>query len=353
MTSAPKIKTAVIGFGFSAKTFHIPFVLQNPHFELTAISSSRPEEVNAAFPAAQCYATPEQLLDESGAELVIVTAPNAVHFDLACKVLKANKHLVIEKPFVNTADEAEALIQLAQSTGLVASVYQNRRWDGDFVTAKRLIEQGALGQVKRFESHFDRFRPVPKVRWREQAGPGSGILYDLGPHLIDQTLQLFGMPNAVTAYTNTLRPTAQTTDFFHLTLHYDDKIAICEASPYCSATNPRFNIQGDLAQLNITGLDPQEALLIDGIAPDGIDWGDLINDDTSQTATLYRQVDDHLNETDVAIQYAGYHNYFDQLAGAIRNQGPVPVTLEQAYDGLEVIEAAIKSSANGQRIALS
>jgi len=193
------IKTAIVGYGFSAKTFHLPFVNALPEFEVSAISSSQVDAVMRDWPNAVHYFTVEEMLQNSDVQLVIITAPNDVHFSLAKLALENNKHVILEKPFVTKIADGQALISLAEEKGLILTVYHNRRWDGDFLTVKKLIAENKLGDIKYFESHFDRFKPTVRQRWREQSQDGGGLLFDLGPHLIDQALQLFGLPEAVTA----------------------------------------------------------------------------------------------------------------------------------------------------------
>ncbi|HEY7866664.1 MAG TPA: Gfo/Idh/MocA family oxidoreductase, partial [Psychromonas sp.] len=239
------IKTAIVGYGFSAKTFHLPFIDTLPEFEVSAISSSQIDAVKQDWPNAAHYLTAEEMLQKSDAQLVIITAPNEVHFSLAKLALENNKHVILEKPFVTKVEDGHTLIALAKEKGLILSVYHNRRWDGDFVTVKKLIAENALGNIKHFESHFDRFRPSLRQRWRENAQDGGGILFDLGPHLIDQALQLFGLPEAITAQCKMMREGATNIDYFNLTLHYPDKLALLSASLFCAGPNLRFNIQGD------------------------------------------------------------------------------------------------------------
>ncbi|MCE7613976.1 Gfo/Idh/MocA family oxidoreductase, partial [Vibrio fluvialis] len=198
MTYAP-VKTAVIGYGYSAKTFHLPFINALPELTLSAISSSQQAAVAADWPNAQWFGDANDLLDNSDAELVIITAPNDVHYPLAKRALQNGKHVIVEKPFVTRIEDGEELIALAAEKGLTLSVFHNRRWDGDFLTLQKLMEEGRLGDIKLFESHFDRYRPEIRQRWRELAQDGGGILFDLAPHLLDQALALFGLPQAINA----------------------------------------------------------------------------------------------------------------------------------------------------------
>ncbi len=340
-----RIRTALIGYGFSSQTFHIPFLLCNNTFQITAISSSKPELVKEKLPDTEVYASAEQLITESDVDLVIITTPNEYHFPLAKLALEHGKHIVIEKPFVTNTEDGQALIDLANKHKLVASVFQNRRWDGDFLTVKKLIQEGQLGDVRVFESHFSRFRPTPKQRWRESNAVGSGILYDLGPHLIDQTLQLFGMPKAITAQCELMRDGVESVDYFHLVLHYESHLAILEASPYCAAPNQRFSVQGTKAQYVVQGLDPQEDRLKAGILPKFESWA---QEDEENYGQLYTEEQIKV----IATERGRYQCYFAKLADAINTGANVPVTLDSALQNIRLIELAMESSKTGRTIDL-
>ncbi|WP_147821960.1 oxidoreductase [Salidesulfovibrio onnuriiensis] len=337
------IRTAVIGYGFSAKTFHIPFIDSLPEFELAAISSSKRDAVVEDWPEVEHYSTADELLRRSDAELVIITAPNDVHFELAKKALENNKHVILEKPFVTRVADGEALIALAREKERILSVYHNRRWDGDFLTVKRLVEEGRLGQVKCFESHFDRFRPAVRQRWRELAADGGGILYDLGPHVIDQALQLLGLPDALTAQCLKMREGAATVDYFNLVLHYPDKVATLHADLFSAGPNRRFCVNGDKGSYEKYGLDPQEERLINGLRPTKAEWAD---ETTDQYGTLYTA---DSNEA-VPTERGGYQIYFQAMAEAIRTGGEPPVTAQDALWNIRLIELAMESSRSGKTV---
>jgi scyllo-inositol 2-dehydrogenase (NADP+) len=337
------IRTAIVGYGFSAKTFHIPFIDALPEFEVSAISSSQTDSVKLDWPDATHYFSAEEMLKNSDAQLVIITAPNDVHFSLAKLALENNKHVVIEKPFVTRVEDGEALIALAKEKGLVLSVYQNRRWDGDFLTAKKLIAEKKLGNIKHFESHFDRFRPTALQRWREQSQDGGGILFDLAPHLIDQALQLFGLPEAITAQCEITREGSTNVDYFNLTLHYPDKLALLHSSLFCAGPNLRFSIQGDQGHYRKLGLDPQEPRLKAGIKPDTNSWA---KEDEDQYGHLYFENSSQIQETECG----GYQNYYLQIADAINNGTEPPVTAADALWNIRLIELAMESSRLGKRM---
>lgn len=331
------IKTAIIGYGFSAKTFHLPFISTLPEFEVTAISSSQYEEVRNDFPMADYYSTADDLLINSDAELVIITAPNNVHFSLAKMALENNKHVILEKPFVTNIADGEALITLAAEKKQLLSVYHNRRWDGDFLTVKKLIENKRLGNIKCFSSNFDRFRPEVRQRWRELASDGGGILFDLGPHLIDQALQLFGLPDAITAQCLTMRENSSNVDYFNIIMHYPDKLATLHADLFNAGPNKRFNVQGDLGNYEKLALDPQEDRLKAGVLPIGDSWSD---EKIEQYGNLYS--DNAIQK--VPTERGGYQHYFLGIANAIKHNSPPPVLANDALSTIKIIALALESS---------
>lgn len=339
------IKTAVIGHGFSAKVFHLPFLTVLPEFAVSAISTRHKDEVAVLYPKAAIYPDAESLITQTDAELVIITAPNEAHFPLAKLALEHGKHVLLEKPFVNEIAEGEVLIALAGQSKRVLTVFQNRRWDSDFLTVKKLIESGALGDIKMFSSHFDRFRPNVRQRWREQPGAGSGIWYDLGPHLIDQSLCLFGLPESVTGRCLTMREGSQVVDYFNVALHYPDKEVALHSSPYSAGPNARFTVQGTTGSFVKVGLDPQEPRLIAGQLPDNEGWAAETPD---QYGVHYAQS----GQQAVVSELGGYQNFFIALAKAIAGKGENPVPARKALNGIRIIKAALRSSEIGQTVYL-
>lgn len=339
------IKTAVIGHGFSAKTFHLPFLKALPQFAITAISTRNKDEVATLYPKAVIYDDASSLITQTDADLIIITAPNEAHFPLAKLALEQGKHVLLEKPFVNEIEEGEVLITLAEQSGKVLTVYQNRRWDSDFITVKKMIESGVLGDIKVFSSHFDRFRPNPRQRWRELPGPGAGIWYDLGPHLIDQALCLFGLPKSVTGRCLPMREGSEVVDYFDVTLHYPDKEISLHSSPYSAEPNARFTVQGTKGSFVKVGLDPQEPRLIAGQLPDHESWAAETPD---QYGIHYRECDSQA----VVSELGGYQNLFIALAQAIAGKGDNPVPATDALNGIRIIKAAMKSSDTGRTVQL-
>ncbi len=328
------IKTALQGFGFSAQTFHLPFLQALPQFELVAVNSSRPAQVTAQLGSGlPCYPAYDELLAQSDIELVIITGPNSCHFDYARQALAAGKHLLLEKPAVTSVAEALELERLAAEQQRVLCVFQNRRYDGDFLTVKALLDEGVLGSVRVFESHFDRFRPQPRDRWREQTGVGSGIFWDLGPHLLDQALLLFGQPEHYSAQVKVLRDGGETVDYVHLVLEYPQLQVILHSSPYCAGPNLRFKLEGDQGSYWQYGLDPQESRLLAGLRPTEVGFGDY---PSSQFGQLY--LPEQAPRT-LPTHAGTYVQLFTQLAAAIRTGADNPVPMAQVMPAIEIIAA--------------
>ncbi|GGB93945.1 oxidoreductase [Marinobacterium zhoushanense] len=339
------IPTALIGFGFSARVFHLPFVQALPDFRLTAVSTSRDDNLHLIDERVSRYRDAQTLLAEDEARLVIITTPNDSHYTLARQALERGKDVIVDKPFVCSSKEGQALIDLAKERNRLLSVYQNRRWDGDFLTLKSLIASGRLGQVRLLESRFDRFRPEPRERWREQPGRGSGIWFDLGPHLLDQALQLFGSPQAITARLACLREQCEVTDYFHVQLHYPQLEVVLNSSPYCASANLRFQVEGSGGSYRKQGLDPQEARLLAGVRPDRDEWA-------KETPEQWGQFSDAQDSEVMETLCGGYQHYYQAVADTLLRGGDNPVPAEQALEAIRLIELAQQSNDEGRRIKL-
>lgn len=269
----PDVNVALVGFGFAGRMFHAPLIGAVPGLRLHTIVSSQGEVARAAWPHARVVATYDEALADRAIDLVVLATPNAVHAQQAHAALDAGKHVVVDKPFTITLAEAESVVAHAERAGRLLTVFHNRRWDGDFLTVKRLIDEGALGDVLYFESRIDRYRPVVRDRWRERAGAGAGLWYDLGPHLVDQALQLFGQPHAIDADLAIQREGAQVDDYFHVVLKYPRRRVVLHASMLAAANDLRFVVHGTRGSYIKYGTDPQEAVLRGGGVPGGAEWG--------------------------------------------------------------------------------
>ncbi len=339
------IKIGVIGYGFSANTFHLPFIKHEENLQLVSISTSKEDMVREKYPDVLIYDNAMDLIQKSDAELVVITAPNDVHYDLAKICLNNGKHVILEKPMVTSSKQGEELCALAKANGLILSVFHNRRWDGDFLTVKKLIEDGSLGKIHFFESHIDRFRPIARDRWRERAGPGSGIWVDLGAHLLDQTLSLFGSPDAITARCLISRDNSETTDYFHVLLHYSNCEVILHGSSFSAGPNLRFHLQGTKGSFIKYGLDPQEEQLIKGSLPNMPAFG---REDANCFGVLYTEKDNIIVPTETGC----YQSYYTGIANAIMGNSIVPVRAEEAVQVVKLLEIAELSNRLGKTIQI-
>jgi len=347
-TAMNKIKTGLVGYGFAGSTFHAPVLSTIDALELAAVASSKPELVHTDWPGATVYADPAQLFADASIELVVIAAPNEAHFSLAQAALQAGKHVVVDKPFTLTSVEAQTLIELAKERNLILSVYQNRRWDGDFLTLKALLAQGTLGRIASFESHFDRFRPEIRQRWRESAAPGGGLLYDLGPHMLDQAVQLFGTPEKIYADIALQRDGAEAVDYMHIVLYYDRLRVVLQAGCLVKAPTARFAVHGDKRSFVKFGLDPQEDALKAGGRPGQADWG---KDAVRGALHLGSEPDGQFQH--VEMQPGRYQDFYQGMADAIRDGKPAPVAAEEALLTMRLIELALQSSSEGRVLSVS
>ena len=339
MNKAKTINIALIGYGFVGKTFHAPLLQSIEGLTLAVVSSRDEEKVKRDLPNVLVVATPEEAIQHPDVDLVVIASPNATHAPLAALALNAGKHVVVDKPFTLDMQEARELIALADEKQRLLSVFHNRRWDSDFLGIKQVIEEGRLGKVKLFESHIDRFRPEVRVRWREQNVPGSGLWFDLGPHLIDQTLQLFGLPQSVQGNIATLRDGAEINDWAHVVLNYPEHKVILHASMLVAGGTSRFTVHGDKASVVKARIDQQEAQLLAGVIPGSESWGedsdDMVLFDAAGDATRLK--------TPKGDQRQYYINVRDALTGTIGN----PVHPVEALAVMAVLEAAVRSSETG------
>jgi len=340
-----KIRVGLVGYGFASKTFHAPLIAGTANMELAAISSSDATKVHADWPGVQVVTDPQTLFDDPSLQLIVIPTPNDSHFPLAKAALTAGKNVVVDKPFTVTLSQARELDALAKAKGLLLSVFHNRRWDSDFLTVKSLLEEGRLGDVRYFESHFDRFAPQVRERWREQKGPGSGLWYDLGPHLLDQVLQLFGPPVALNVDMTELRPGAVTTDYFHATLIYPQRRVVLHVSALVAAQVPRFQLHGTKGSYVKYGLDPQEDRLKAGERPPQEDWGYDMRD-----GTLTLVNGDGMKEETLLTIPGNYPHYYAAIRDALNGVGSNPVTAEEAIKVMELIELGLRSAEKRQTL---
>ncbi|WP_267102714.1 oxidoreductase, partial [Xanthomonas sacchari] len=265
---------ALLGFGYVGRTFHAPLIAHTPGLHLHTVVSRQAEAVNAAWPQARVVADAAQAFADPRIDAVVIATPNQTHAPLALAALAQGKHVLVDKPFTLDVAEAQQVLAQAQRADRIVSVFQNRRWDGDFLGVRALLEAGTLGEIAEFHSHFDRHRPQVGDRWREHALPGSGLWFDLGPHLLDQALQLFGPPQALQADLALQRPGAQTVDYVHAVLRYPRLRVVLHAGSLVAANGLRFAVHGSGGSYVKHGLDTQEAQLRAGVAPGAPGWGE-------------------------------------------------------------------------------
>lgn len=333
------LQVGLVGYGLSGKVFHGPFLKALNQYQVKYIVTSSPEKREQAqldFSEVHIVTDVEILLSDPLLDLIVLCTPNTLHFPLAKAALNAGKHVVVEKPFTVTAEEAAALVALANEKHLILSIYHNRRYDGDFKTLQALLNRAVFGEPVRFESRFDRYRPEFKVNsWREDALPGSGLLYDLGSHLIDQALLLFGLPLALYAEIRSERH-GKTDDAFEIHLHYHDLKVTLQAASLIKEPTPRFALYGTKGAYVKYGLDPQEAALRAGTLPLTLDWG-------TELESQWGILNESSHREPYPTQQGSYQDYYLALYDAIVAHKPAPVT---ALDGLRVIqliEAALES----------
>lgn len=341
------IKTLVVGYGLSGKAFHVPFLLTNPAYQLAGIVQPRGTAARQEFPHLQHFNTLEDALGIAELELVIVASPNEWHAPMARKALEAGKHVLVEKPFATTAQEAAELCTLAAKQQKILSVYHNRRWDADFLTLKQVLKDHRIGKAVVLVSRFDRFRPQIKPGWKEEPKPGTGVFYDLGPHLIDQALQLWGWPTSLYAHIRTERAEAKTQDAFDLVLYYPNLSVQLGAGTLVSAPWPRYSLLGSTGSYTKWGWDPQEELLRAGVLPNTADWG---TEPAAAWGTLVWGNNESTQQERYATQKGSYHYFYDALALAIRGKGPNPVPAEEALQVMQLMELAWQSQHEGRRL---
>lgn len=342
------IQTGIVGFGLSGKVFHAPFLHVHPGFRIRKIVERHNDESRRIYPYTAIVRNFEDVLNDKEIRLVVVCTPNTLHYPMVKESLLAGKDVVVEKPFTPTAAEADELIALARGKGLHIFVYHNRRWDGDFLTLKKIKKAGILGEIKEFESHFDRYRPeIDKNAWREKDLPGGGVLYDLGSHLIDQSLQLFGLPEYLSSVVETQRDGGETDDFFRINLRYRNSEVILTAGMLVDMPSPRFIMHGTLGSYLKYGLDPQEAALKTGLFPDTENWG---AEDPDRWGMVTFDYDCLGISGSIETEHGCYQEFYNNVFEVLTKGAEVAVQPEEARDVISLIEMAFESSLTGKEI---
>jgi scyllo-inositol 2-dehydrogenase (NADP+) len=345
------MKIGVVGFGAAAQYMHLPFLVTNKKFELLSILQRHGFSAIEKYPGVQVVRSLDEMLADERLELIVITSPNDSHFDYAWRSLEAGKHVVVEKPFTITSEDARKLIAQSKKKNRILSIYHNRRYVSDFLTIKQLLKEKKLGEIVEFEAHYDRYRPEQRPNaWREENEPGSGILYDLGAHLIDQVFCLFGPPKYVTADIRIQRPHARTTDYFELWLDYGFTKIILKSGMLVRELGPRYSIHGRQGSFLKSGEDPQEALLRRGILPTGEYWG---RESEEIYGLLHTEMDGQLIREKYSSLAGNYGWFYDDLYQTIRNGEPLMVKPEHGYNVIRMIELATESNEKKIRVECS
>jgi predicted dehydrogenase len=343
------LRAGLIGYGFAGQTFHAPVLSAVPGLQLGAVASSQPGKVHADWPGVDVVPDVDALLRRADIDLVVVATPNAQHHPVAKAALTAGKHVVVDKPFTLDAAQARDLAALAQRQDRVLSVYQNRRFDSDFLTLRDVLDSGELGRPVYFESHFDRYRPEVRARWREQPVPGAGLWVDLGSHLLDQAVQLFGRPDTFQLDSAVLRDGALVEDYFHAVLRWETGPhaplrAVLHATTLAAHPAPRYIVHGTAGSYVKRGVDPQEDALRAGARPTDAAWGaDPVEGELTVCAT-----DGRLNARKLPTRAGNYVAYYAALRDAILGTGPNPVSPEQAVELMELLDLGRRSATEGR-----
>ncbi|GBQ69436.1 oxidoreductase [Ameyamaea chiangmaiensis NBRC 103196] len=342
MNAQVPIRVGLIGYGFAGRTFHAPLIGAEPGLTLTTVASSNPAKVHQDLPDARVLPDPMRAATADDLDLIVIASPNDSHAPLARAALESGKHVVVDKPFTLNIPEARDLIALATKNDRLLSVFHNRRWDSDFLNIRTAIDDGEIGAVTHVESHIDRFRPEVRQRWRELDGPGSGLWFDVGPHLIDQALQLFGLPDRVVASLARQRSGALANDWAHVVLEYGQRRVVLHASMLVAGGTARFVVHGERGSLVKASPDQQEAQLVAGMRPGAPSWGAdpdpvLVYDETGRARSRPPVPGDQ-------------RLYYKGIAAALRGEAPNPVTPLQALAVMAVLEAASHAAETGQAV---
>ena len=354
-STAPIINVAVVGYGMAGKVFHTPLIHGVPGLNLHTVVSSKPQAVLDDWPEVMVRPTIAEALADPDVHLVVIATSNTSHHALAKSALLAGKHVVVDKPCTVTLAETEDLLAVAQQTGCMLTVFQNRRWDADFLTLKGVLASGELGRIVHLESHFDRYRPEVPNRWRDQNLPGSGLWHDLGAHLVDQALQLFGVPDDLMVDLACQRDGAVVHDYFHAVLRYNGPHpglrVVLHAGALVGRPAPRFAVHGTHGSFQKMGLDVQEDALKTGARPQLDALGEWGRDPRPGQMTLYAT--EGASEVIAPEVPGNYLQLYAQVRDYLRGSGPVPVTTAQIRQVMAMLERGEQSARESRFVATS
>jgi len=336
------IDCGLIGFGLGGRAFHAPFLASVPGLRLAAVLQRTGDDAARIYPGTKIVRTLEELLAISSIQLIAISTPNDTHAPLTRACLEAGRDVVLDKPFATTIAEAQELVALAKKTEKFLTVYQERRLDGDFLTLEQLVSSGQLGRVIRFEEAFDRCRPAVRDSWKERPGPGTGVFYDLGPHLIDHALTLFGTPEMLLADTRAERDAASKDDAFDVTFYYANGLrAYLSSTTLAPIPRPHFRVLGTRGSYAKQGLDPQEALLRAGKPASGHDWG---MEKEEEWGTLAEFDAASVARRKIPTLRGDYRKFYENVRDVILGKAKPLVTPEQALNVMYALELSVESS---------
>jgi scyllo-inositol 2-dehydrogenase (NADP+) len=351
------IRTAVLGYGFAGRIFHSPFVHTVTGLELSAIVQRHGDNAATDYPGTRILRSVEEAFEDPEIDLIVVATPNDSHVEMARRALEAGKHVVVDKPIAGSSAEVLELITLAKKQGKLLAPFHNRRFDGDFLTVRKLVSEGRLGRVTLVDAHFDRFRPIQKANtWKEAGGAANGLLFDLGPHLLDQALALFGVPKSITASVRQERDVTAIEDAFDIALEFAPKDEgargiryECHATMIAAEPAPRFRVNGTLGSYVKLGMDPQEAALLGGARPAELGSGEpWLPEAESAWGTLTIAADPaeptKLERSKLATEVGDYRVFYANVRDAIRGEAPLVVSPEDGYRSIRLLELALESS---------
>ena len=338
------VRVGLIGYGYAGKTFHAPLIRSVPGLALRVIGSAKREILAAEYPGVLVCPAGE-VPAHPDVDLVVIASPNESHFPLAAAALRAGKDVVVDKPFTVTLSEARSLAEIARQHARILSVFHNRRWESEILATMAILETGVLGDVTHYESHIDRYRPVVRRRWREDPGPGAGLWFDLGPHLIDQALYLFGIPRTVNANFGILRNGGQTDDWAHVQLNYDRLRVVLHCTLLASGGGPSSVLHGTRGSWAKYGADVQERQLISKMLPTDPQFGD------DPDPGIYYNGETGAR-TEIPAPAGNQREYYIGLRDAILGRRPVPVALKYAIAGMAILETSFESGARGQMLPI-